>query len=88
MLKTPHLGDISALYHGKSRTLEKSVVLQCPGEVLVASSKQFHISVAVGHVQKRRPLWRRVLHAVVYVIREAEVKALSNQEAHAKALVY
>lgn len=85
---TPHPDDISALDHGKSRTLEKSAVLHFRVWILAASSRRTYVIVIVRHVQVRIPHWRRVVHARVPIAREAEVKALRNWEAHTRAVVY
>ena len=53
MLKTHRPDDISTLDHGKSRTLEKYAVLQCPVEILAASSRRIYVPVVVGRTQMR-----------------------------------
>jgi len=88
MLKTPCPDDISNLDRGKSRTLERSAVLQCPVEILAASSKRSCVSEAVGHVQVIGPHQRRVIHGVVFMTRGGEVRALRNWEANVRAEVY
>jgi len=76
MLKTLRPDDISALDHGKSRTLEKYAVLQRLVGSSAASSRRSHVSVVVGHARMRKSQRRRVIHVVIHMARKAEVKAL------------